>query len=364
MIRILQIIFAVCAVLGGLDRIIGNRFGLGERFETAFHLMGRTALSMAGIICLAPVLADVLGRVITPVYHFFRQDPGMFGCVLSIDMGGYQMATRLADDALVGRFAGIIAASIMGCTLSFTIPVGMGMYEKNVQNRFARGILYGIICIPPAILVGALLCGIPFLTALWLCVPVTLLSLILVVALKKAPQATLRAFSGFAFCLKVLTTIGLFIGVFQYMTGIELIPGMTPVLEAMRIISIIAITLLGVLPFSKILHWLLKKPMDWIGSKLKIGGNGVMAFFLFYLDSMPGLIALPDLNPRGQIAAAAAAVCACSALSSHFAFTMACERELTLPLLAAKLTGSVIAAALALMMTRNEPELAEGTGEK
>lgn len=186
MIRVLQIIFALCAVLGGLDRIIGNRFGLGERFETAFHLMGRTALSMAGIICLAPVLADVLGRVITPVYHFFRQDPGMFGCILSIDMGGYQMAVRLADNELVGRFAGIIAASIMGCTLSFTIPVGMGMFEKDVQNRFARGILYGLICIPPAILIGALLCGIPFLTALWLCVPVTILSLILVIALKKA----------------------------------------------------------------------------------------------------------------------------------------------------------------------------------
>ena len=132
------------------------------------------------------------------------------------------------------------------------------MFEKDVQDRFARGILYGLICIPPAILVGALLCGIPFFTALWLCVPVTILSLVLVVSLKKAPRATLRAFSGFAFGLKVLTTIGLFIGVFQYMTGFELIPGLTPVTEAMRIISIIAITLLGVLPFSVILHWLFK----------------------------------------------------------------------------------------------------------
>ena len=49
-------VMACGAVLGGLDRILGNRFGLGKRFEEGFELLGATALSMAGIICLVPLL--------------------------------------------------------------------------------------------------------------------------------------------------------------------------------------------------------------------------------------------------------------------------------------------------------------------
>ena len=51
---------AIGAVLGGLDLLIGNRFKLGERFEEGLKLLGPTALSMAGILCLAPLLSGAL----------------------------------------------------------------------------------------------------------------------------------------------------------------------------------------------------------------------------------------------------------------------------------------------------------------
>ena len=38
------------ALGGGADRLLGNRFGLGEKFEEGFRLMGPIALSMVGII--------------------------------------------------------------------------------------------------------------------------------------------------------------------------------------------------------------------------------------------------------------------------------------------------------------------------
>ena len=46
--QIIMWIMAVGAVLGGVDRIAGNRFGLGKRFEEGFTLLGPTALSMSG----------------------------------------------------------------------------------------------------------------------------------------------------------------------------------------------------------------------------------------------------------------------------------------------------------------------------
>ena len=49
-------VMACGAAVGGLDRILGNRFGLGKRFEEGYELLGASALSMAGIICLVPLL--------------------------------------------------------------------------------------------------------------------------------------------------------------------------------------------------------------------------------------------------------------------------------------------------------------------
>ena len=48
--EILIAVMAVFAVLGGLDRILGNRFGLGEKFEEGILAMGSLALAMIGVI--------------------------------------------------------------------------------------------------------------------------------------------------------------------------------------------------------------------------------------------------------------------------------------------------------------------------
>ena len=67
--RVILWILAAGAVLGGLDLLIGNRFGLGERFEEGFRLLGPTALSMAGILCLAPLLSGALESTLAPLWR-------------------------------------------------------------------------------------------------------------------------------------------------------------------------------------------------------------------------------------------------------------------------------------------------------
>mgnify|MGYP000249576952 CR=1 FL=1 len=70
--QIIMWIMAVGAVLGGVDRIAGNRFGLGKRFEEGFTLLGPTALSMSGIICLTPLLSRFLPfRPSFPLWNVF-----------------------------------------------------------------------------------------------------------------------------------------------------------------------------------------------------------------------------------------------------------------------------------------------------
>ena len=80
-------ILGVGAVIGGIDRLAGNRFGLGEKFEEGFCLLGQTALSMAGILCLAPLLSDGLETVLAPIFRAVGLDPAMLGGIIAIDAG-------------------------------------------------------------------------------------------------------------------------------------------------------------------------------------------------------------------------------------------------------------------------------------
>ena len=75
--EIIVYLMVVFMALGAVDRILGNRFGLGEKFEEGIMAMGSLALAMIGIICLAPVLANLLRPVVVPLYQALGADPAM-----------------------------------------------------------------------------------------------------------------------------------------------------------------------------------------------------------------------------------------------------------------------------------------------
>ena len=57
----LSIIMLSFAMLGAVDKIIGNKLGLGKEFERGFNLLGPMALSMIGMIVIAPAIGVWLG---------------------------------------------------------------------------------------------------------------------------------------------------------------------------------------------------------------------------------------------------------------------------------------------------------------
>ncbi|MGM0145646.1 ethanolamine utilization protein EutH [Enterococcus sp. AZ153] len=160
--EIIMYIMVLFMVIGGIDKCIGNKLGLGEQFEEGLMAMGSLALSMVGIITLAPVLATVLSPIVVPVYEFLGADPSMFATtLLANDMGGFALAQQMAHDPQAGLFAGAILGAMMGPTLVFTIPVALGIIEKEDQQYLATGVLSGIITIPLGLLAGGLVAGMP-----------------------------------------------------------------------------------------------------------------------------------------------------------------------------------------------------------
>ncbi len=359
-VKILMIIMAAGAVVGGLDHIFGNKLGLGEKFKEGFQLLGPLAMAQAGIICLSVPFAQFLGPVIKTVYPALGQDPAMFGSILAIDMGGYQMSMELAVDAEIGRFAGIVAASMLGCTVVYTIPVGMGFLAADKRDAFSKGILLGLIALPAALFAGALFSGISALYALVLCLPVIVLSVIMAVLLHFFQAAAFRFFKGLAWFVRAVSTLGIIIGAVSYMTGWEIIPGLVPLTEALEIVCAVAIVLLGSLPIAELLNRLLKKPLASLSGRLGMSEASLVNILVCVIAVTPALAALKDMEKREITVNAAFSVCAASLIGAHLGFTLAMEPELAMASLGAKFLGGILGVGTALAFCRvrrkNDPE--------
>lgn len=345
-------IMACGALIGGIDRILGNRLGLGKKFEEGFQLLGPTALSMAGILCLVPLLTKLLGGPVSALCKPFGIDPAMLGGLLAVDMGGYQLACDLAVDPRVGNFAGIAVAAILGCTVTFTIPIGMGMLKPDECTDFARGILFGLIAIPAALIVAGFCCGMDLITTLHQSSPVLIFSALVLLGIWKKTAQMIRGFSVVARGISILSTIGLMLGAFEYMTGTAILPGLAPVEEAMAVVASIGVVMLGSLPVTDLIQRILRKPLSWLGQKTGMNNTSVAGLLIGMVSVLPAIAMIKDMDRRGRIVNAAFMVCAASALAAQLGFVAGVNASLLPILLASKFTGGICGALIALFATR------------
>lgn len=353
--RIIMWVMAFGAVVGGLDRAFGNRFGYGEKFEKGFQMLGNVGLSMAGIICLAPALGEAVRFLVGPMCEALKMDPSIFGSLLSIDMGGYPLAVDLAKDAELGLYAGVIVSSMFGATLVFHIPVGVGFLGEKDES-FMKGILLGLTVMPVSMLTGGLVMGLRLGQILWNSLPVFLLSAALAVGIMKAPVAMMKGFKVFARIIRAVATLGLTAAAVTHMTGIVFLDTLPPLQEAMDVVVSIGIVMLGGMPLAELLRRLLKTPFRWIGDRTGIDSAGTTAVLVALVSATPALAMLPQMNRRSRVVVAAFLVNGVCILGSHFAFCQSVAPELVGALLAAKLVGGILAVTIALVCTRGERE--------
>ncbi len=352
--QIIMGIMAVGVVIGAVDWIFGNRKGYGRKMEEGFLLLGPTAVSMVGIICLAPVLSSVLRAVVAPACRLVGLDPGIFGGFLAIDMGGFQLARGLADDPAVGAYAGTIVAATFGCTLVFTIPMGMGLIHEKDHEVFARGIMTGIVVMPAALFVGGILSGLGPVRTLFQSLPVFLLAVLILAGLRLFPKKMVLGFQYFAAGIRILTIVGLAMGAVCYMLEIGPFFSMTPIEDAMATVSSIGIVMLGSLPVTELIQRILKKPLERLGEHLGMNSVSIAGLFISFVSVVPAITMLKDMDERGKLVNVACMVCAASLLSAHLGFIVSAAPELLGALLAAKGVGGAAGIAAGILVTREK----------
>jgi len=351
--QFLMWLMAAGALIGGLDRVFGNKFGLGEKFEEGFYAMGPLALGMTGMVCLSPVISNVIAPFIGPVFTKIGADPAVFGSILPNDTGGYSLALSMATDKTAGLYSGLIIASMLGSTITFSIPVGLGLIEKKDQPYFAKGLVIGMITIPIGSVVGGFIAGYPEKLVLMNTIPVLFLSVLLAVGLKFAPIKMMRGCLHFGNAVIMIVTLGLIAAAFEYMTGVALIPGMAPIEEAMNLIGKIAVVLLGTFPFLSLLTKLLHKPLSIFGQKTGIGTVSAAGLIFSLANCIPVFHMMKDMTSKGKIVNIAWMVCGTAALGDHLGFTAGVFPEAIPAVVISKLFGGSIAVILALLLTKN-----------
>lgn len=351
--EIIMWVMAIGAIIGGIDRIIGNKFGLGEKFEEGFNSMGPLALGMVGIVCLAPVISKYLGPLIIPGLTAIGADPAIFGSILPNDTGGYPLAMSLAIDQQAGLFSGLIVASMLGCTIVFSIPVGLGLIEKADRPYFAKGLLIGLITVPAGSIIGGMIAGYNMRMVFVNSIPVIVISILLALGLKFIPNGMIKGCIWFGNFIVWVITIGLGAAAFEAMTGVVLIPGMEPIGNALGIIGSIGIVLLGTFPVLSILTKLLDKPLGIIGKKLGMDSTSTAGIVFTLANSIPVYKMMKDMNSRGKIINTAWLVPATAALGDHLGFTAGVYPEAITAVVLSKIIAGVLAIGLAMLLTRS-----------
>lgn len=348
-------IMALFAVLGAVDRLLGNRFGLGERFEEGITSMGSLALAMVGIVCLAPVLAGMLRPVIVPIYGFLGADPAMFaGSILACDMGGGALAAQMTEDPQAALLGGVITGSMLGATLVFTIPVGMGILRQEDQPAMAKGILCGIVTIPIGVLIGGITAGFPIGMVLKNLIPIVLIAAAIAIGLWRAEKTMVKGFAFLGKLIVGIVTVGLAAAIVEALTGFPVIPGMAPISEGFQTVGTIAIVLSGAFPLVALITRLLQKPLLILGKRLRINDTAAAGLIASLANSIATFDMVKDMDERGKVVNIAFAVSAAFVFGDHLGFTAGFSPELLPAVIAGKLVGGISAIGVALLLTRKE----------
>ena len=340
-------------LLGIVDLLFFKRkLGYADEFEKGINTTGPLIFSLLGLVCLAPLIGQVLEPVLAPVYSFFGGDPAMVaGTLISCDGGGYPLAASMTDDPLIIRLSGVYLGSMLGCTIICSIPVSLGIIKDEDKDVFSEGILAGVIAIPFAVLLcGILDGGMPMGFVFINLIPSLILALILVIGLVFFRPVTIKIFALFAKLIQIVNILGMAVAIAQKLTGMTIIPGMADVGEQLAILGTIGITLAGAYPMVHFVTKVFAKPMEAIGKLLNINDVSVAGLITTLASSFPVYDMVKDMNVKGKKIVSAFAICACFALGDHLGYVAANDPDAVFPMVAGKIVGGILGVVIVLLI--------------
>lgn len=321
--NVFSIIMAVFALIGAADRMLGNRFGVGREFERGFMMLGSFALSMIGMIVMAPLLAHFMNPVLQFAGAHLPIDPSSFvALIFPNDLGGAYLAVEVGKDAQVALFNGVITSAMFACTVSYTLPVSMELVDRAHMREVFLGFLCGIVTVPVGSFIGGLIGGLGVGVILVNLIPQILFTVLIAFCLLKFPEGCLKVFGGVGVGIKVVITVGLALGVFAQLTGFMPIQPLGAFSSGAEIVMNSGAVLSGAFPFVYIVSKALRRPLHKLGKWLGISDVAASGLFSSLASSTTTFVMMGNMDKKGIVMNSAFAVSGAFTLGGHLAFTM------------------------------------------
>lgn len=362
---VIMMVMALFCIVGGVDKICGNKYGYGEKFDEAFATMKPLALAMIGIITLVPILQLVLGPIITPIYEFFGASPAMFaGTILPVDSGAYPLAMQLAgENTAIGNFSGVVLGSTFGCIFIGMIPISLSILKEEDYDCFAAAVLVAIITIPLGCIAGGLVMNmttykISLMEILINLIPVIIVAALVALGLALRPRQVMNAFCAIGKGMQALMNIAIVLSMLQAVTGLRL-PlfylmvepavegGLSPLQESILIVGNIALVLAGAFPMVLWFTRTFKKPIQKMAEKLGMDEAGGAALIATLASYFPALELIKDMNAKSRLLVLTFSISATFVLGDHLGFTAGVESEMIFPMIVTKMVAGITALLLA-----------------
>ncbi len=348
-------VMIVFSIIGGIDKLLGNKFGLGVKFEEGFKAMGGLALTVIGIYSLSPLMAKALVPILNPLADFLHTDPSVFiSGLLATDLGAYTTSMEIAKNPVVGNFNGLILGSMLGATISFTIPVAINLISINDYPYFTKGILAGIVTVPIGMLVSGLMMKVEFIDIIFNLFPVLLFIIPLGFGLLKAQEKMVRLFNLMGKVIMFISTIGLILSILDFSLGIELIKGIISFEEGAVLVANISIVLSGAYPLLYYISRKMHKLLNRITLKYDIDEYSVLGLVSSLASCIPMLGVYDKMDWKGKILNAAFAVSGAFTFGGQLGYISSVSPENANPFIVGKLAAGVSALLVAIILIKIE----------
>ncbi len=340
-------------ILGILDYIIGGKLNLNKGIESGIQSMGSLSLSMIGILSITPIISDLLIKYITPLSNNRFLNPSiMVSSIIAVDMGGYRITEAIANNTSEVYFSGILIASMLGCTISFTLPLALGMVKEKYLDILCKGILCGIGTLPVGLFLGGLLLKIPISLILINILPIAIISILIIIGLNKFPSIMIKSFKVLAKIIFIIGIIGLGLQGVRAITGIALVNNLLPLEEAITIVGKIAIFLSGANVMLEVIKKLFKKQIEKLENVMNINSYSVTALIGSLASAVIVFTDFDKLDNRGKVICSAFSVGGAYVFGGQLAYIVAEAKEVAHIYIIVKLISGLLAIAIALRMIK------------
>ena len=219
---------------------------------------------------------------------FLGLDAGLLAGILAIDMGGYQLAGELSASQEMVRYAGLVIAATLGCTITFTIPVGIGMLKAATASFLPRHAdRHGHASV--TMIVGGLLSGLSFLQIVLQSLPVLLFCFLLMFGILAFSGADRARVHGICRCDPASDDDRPHRGRVLLYDRLFAAPGPCAAGGRDGGRPSIGIVLLGSLPTAELLQRVLKKPLSFIGRKTGMNDSSAAGLLMGIVSPVPAI---------------------------------------------------------------------------